>query len=161
MGVMDKQLSEVETRCLDAIGRDDPKTVETYFGPYLSYGRSTANSGFIKAYMLLYYFSLDMRRSFYFTLETVQPSELEDEGIRLVMRIERYVNIGAVEKLRRTIEDSPRREFDPLLRNILEQQRRSIELSVHEDMGEEANTDQRIGKNIIDAMFIGRHAASF
>lgn len=159
---MNKQLSEVESICLKAIKKGEPKTVEICFGPYLSCMPETRHTGFIKAYMLLYYFSLDLRKAYYSTLETVTPVELEDESIRLVIMMEKYVNIGALEKLRNLIKNNSTQELHPLLEAIFGSQRNSIELSgvkEHNETGSPNQQDDR--KNIEDAIFIGKNIANF
>lgn len=156
---MDKQLHEIESLCLNAIKKGEPEAVEIYFGPYLSYSPKTPHTGFIKAYMLLYYFSLDNKKAFYLTLETVTPEELEDENIVLVMRVERYVNIGAVEKLKKVIGENTRKELGTLLEDIFAHQRKSVELhSAGEGDVINRSNDE---KNIKDAIFIGNSVANF
>lgn len=160
-GLMDKQLAEVETLCLDAIRKDDPKTAEVYFGPYLSYVPTTQHTPLIRAYMLLHRCALDQRRSFYTLLETVSPAELDDRNIRLVMEVERCVNTGAVERLRKIIDENTQKELHALLQSILERQRRSIELTAGESRESGTDSGARDRKNIADAMFIGKSIANF
>ncbi|KAH9410563.1 hypothetical protein HK407_12g16930 [Ordospora pajunii] len=156
---MNKQLEEVESLCLKGIKKGDTRTVEMYFGPYLSFVPSTQHSAFIKAYMLLHYFSSNQKALFYTTLETVTPSELEDKNIMLVMEVDTCVNIGAVEKLKKAVGSNTSKELNTLLKSIVDSQVKTIELS---ECSEEV---EAMGQEIIDrrvievAMFIGKNSS--
>nr|AGE94982.1 hypothetical protein ECU11_0410 [Encephalitozoon cuniculi] len=153
---MNKQLSEVESLCLSGVKKENPEMVEMYFGPYLAYSPATKNSAFIKAYMLLYYFSTGSKKMFYTTIETVTPMELEDRDIRLVMDVDMCVNIGAVERLRKLVESNSRKELHRFLQVILKNQVKTMELSASpsECIPEIQNQEDR--KIIENAIFIGR-----
>lgn len=158
---MNKQLDEIESFCLNAMKNGDTRMVETYFGPYLSYKPRTQYTGLIKAYMILYYLSTDLRKMFHIVLETITPMELEDENIKLVMNVERYVNIGAVEKLKKVIENNSKKELDLFLKNIFENQKKSIGLSDSGNRKEELDINKNDRKNIDDAIFIGKNTVGF
>lgn len=156
---MDKQLNEVESLCLSGIKKGSPEAVEMYFGPYLAYKPSTQHSAFIKAYMLLHYFSTGPRKMFYTTLETVTAEELGDESIKLVLEVDMCVNVGAVERLKKLVASNSRKELAKPLRDILEGQLRSVEAS---DCPAEPKAEVRKqgDKRVIeDAIFIGRNSS--
>lgn len=157
---MNKQLSEVESLCLDEMKKGNSDAVEMYFGPYISYNPSTKNSAFIKAYMLLYYLSTGTKKMFYTTIETVTPKELEDASIKVVIEVDMCMSIGAVERLKNAVERNTIKEFDRFLRDILESQMKIMELSENSNECRPGIQSQEDKKAIEDAIFIGRNSSA-
>ncbi|KAG5858659.1 hypothetical protein KMI_12g18210 [Encephalitozoon hellem] len=157
---MNKQLSEVESLCLSEIKKGNTEAVEMYFGPYVSYNPSTKNSAFIKAYILLYYLSEGKKKMFYTTIETVTPTELEDSCIKLVIEVDMCMSIGAVERLRNTVERNSIKEFDRFLRSILENQMKIMESPENSNEYSPWIESQEDKKAIENAIFIGRNSSA-
>jgi hypothetical protein len=158
---MEGDTSEIEARCLEAMEKGEAKVVEMYLGPYLSHRPRTKNTGLIRAYMILYYLSLGLKKMAFFVLETVSDEELEDENIGIALEVERCVLTSSLKRLTQLRESIRDKAFLPFVDAIIERQTRAEAHPGSEAASEQAAEESMDKRNIADAIYIGKHTAHF
>lgn len=153
---------ELESICLEAIKKGDFKTVEHNFGPYTYYSQTNECSCIIKAYMLLYYRSTEQTKLFNTLIETIRTKdELNNEDIKIVLNVEKYIEMGAYKRLEELLKKPYRKEYIPFIREILNNQRKYMEEICSKNTKNLITTEQDERKNIADALYAGKNAHNF
>lgn len=155
-----KQISDIETQCINAIKTNDMVSFELLFNMYMTQKPKTADTIYIKSYMLLYLLSCDRIKEYYHLVQTMTLDDLESPMFQFVLSVYRNLHIGSLNKLGGIIEKCRFKGFETVLGRLYQNAKMMMQVEEERHIEEEKVTREADLNMIQDALFIAKNSSS-